>query len=337
MAQKWKKRPEGSNWGEFGPDDQLGRLNYLTDDNTLLAAREIKVGKRFCLSLPLDVPATNATNPRRFPPTFQPVVRGDKVLFNQPIGEFDPGNTGVVSDDAVLIHNQHSSQWDSFAHMGALFDADDDGVAERIQYNGHSVYDAEGRARFGELGAWNLGIEHMATHCVQGRGVLINLRQHYGFQSHAVSYDDLMRVLDTDKVTVEKGDIVCVYTGYADKLIELGADVHEDLPRTHCPAFDGRDERLLQWITDSGLSVLICDNRAVEFEHGPMPEGAVGPGLALHEHCLFKLGIHLGEMWYLTEIAEWLKANGRYRFFLSAPPLHLPGAVGSPANPIGTV
>ena len=334
---RWKQRPEGSNWGDFGPDDQLGRLNYLTEENTLKAAREIQVGRRFCLSLPLDVPVTSATNPRRLPPALHPVVRDGQTVFNLPIGAFDPGNTGVVSDDAVLLYNQHSSQWDAFAHMGALFDANADGKAEPIQYNGFSVLNEAGEPRFGEVGAWNLGIESMARHCVQGRGVMVNLRQHYGFQSHAVSYDDLMRVLDADRIEVEQGDIVCLYTGYADKLLELGADVHGDLPRTHCPALDGRDSRLLQWITDSGMSVLTCDNRAVEFEHGAMRAGQTGPGLPLHEHCLFKLGIHLGEMWYFTELAEWLKANNRYRFFLSAPPLHLPGAVGSPANPIGTV
>lgn len=337
MGRRWKNRPEGSNWGEFGEDDQLGRLNYLTDENTLLAAREIQTGKRFCLSLPLDVPVTNATNPRRLPPVLKPVVRDGHVLFNMPIDTFDPGNTGVVSDDAVLVYNQHSSQWDALAHMGALFDADGDGVAERIQYNGFSVFNETGEARYGEVGAWHLGIEHMAQHCVQGRGVLLNLRKHYGFQSHPVSYDDLMRILEMDKVEVERGDILSIYTGYADKLIELGADVHGDLPRTHCPAFDGQDARLLQWITDSEVAVIICDNRAVEFEHGPMPQGEVGPGLPLHDHCLFKLGIHLGEMWYLTELAEWLEAHGRYRFFMSAPPLYMPGAVGSPANPIATV
>ena len=32
MAQRWKHRPEGSNWGDFGPDDQLGRLNLLTPE-----------------------------------------------------------------------------------------------------------------------------------------------------------------------------------------------------------------------------------------------------------------------------------------------------------------
>jgi hypothetical protein len=59
--------------------------------------------------------------------------------------------------------------------------------------------------------------------------------------------------------------------------------------------------------------------------------------MPLHEHCLFKNGIHLGEMWYLTELAQWLRSHGRNRFLLTAPPLRLPGAVGSPATPVGTV
>jgi hypothetical protein len=42
-------------------------------------------------------------------------------------------------------------------------------------------------------------------------------------------------------------------------------------------------------------------------------------------------------MWYLTELARWLHEHGRHAFLLTAPPLNLPGAVGSPANPIATV
>lgn len=79
--------------------------------------------------------------------------------------------------------------------------------------------------------------------------------------------------------------------------IELDADVHGDLPHTHCPAFDGRDEGLPQWITDSHLAVTARDYRAVELERGPLPAGTTGPGRPLHGHCLFKLGVHLGEMW----------------------------------------
>ena len=61
------------------------------------------------------------------------------------------------------------------------------------------------------------------------------------------------------------------------------------------------------------------------------------PWLPLHEHCLFKNGIHLGEMFYFTELARWLRAHRRSRFLFTAPPLRLPGAVGSPATPIATV
>jgi hypothetical protein len=59
--------------------------------------------------------------------------------------------------------------------------------------------------------------------------------------------------------------------------------------------------------------------------------------MPLHDHCLFKLGIHLGELFLLTPLADWLHQHGRHRFLLTAPPLRLPGAVGSPATPVATV
>ena len=55
--------------------------------------------------------------------------------------------------------------------------------------------------------------------------------------------------------------------------------------------------------------------------------------LPLHQHCLFKIGVNLGEIWRLSELADWLRSNNRSRFLLTAPPLRLPGAVGSPATP----
>ncbi len=89
-------------------------------------------------------------------------------------------------------------------------------------------------------------------------------------------------------------------------------------------------------LTVSGLAVLIADNYAVEAVPGTPCAGACA-ALPLHEHCLFKLGVHLGELWYLSALAAWLKENGRTRFLLTAPPLRLPGAVGSPATPVATV
>ena len=61
----------------------------------------------------------------------------------------------------------------------------------------------------------------MAEHGAQGRGVLIDLHHHFQRQRKAIGYEDLMRVLEKDKVVVEKGDMVCLYTGFGDVILEL--------------------------------------------------------------------------------------------------------------------
>jgi kynurenine formamidase len=146
-----------------------------------------------------------------------------------------------------------------------------------------------------------------------------------------------MKLMDEDRVELEKGDMVCLYTGFADVLLEMRKQPDAKLLHQTCSGLDGRDERLLQWITDCGLAVLASDNYAVEII--PVSLSKPGPAalMPLHEHCLFKNGIHLGEMWYLTELAHWLREHKRSRFLLTAPPLRLPGAVGSPATPVATV
>ena len=50
---RWTRRPAGSTWGDWGPDDQLGRLNLLTTKKVLQGIAEVKEGRVFCLSLPL--------------------------------------------------------------------------------------------------------------------------------------------------------------------------------------------------------------------------------------------------------------------------------------------
>ncbi len=63
-----------------------------------------------------------------------------------------------------------------------------------------------------------------------------------------------------------------------------------------------------------------------------------GPSrLPLHRHCLFRLGVHLGELWYLSALAAELRKQRRFRFLLTAPPLRMPGAVGSPVTPVATI
>ncbi len=347
---RWKNRPPGSTWGDFGADDQLGRLNLITPEKVRQGVAEVREGRTFCLSLPLDLPGGNVLNPRRHPPAVRPTVRNGKPNLNYRLIADNPLHNDVVSDDLVVMHLQYSTQWDSLAHVGQMFDADGDGMAEPVYYNGYRP----GTHIFGpELGvdagvpvglsnsrttsaAKALGIENMAVHGLQGRGVMIDLYAHFGRDREVVGYDTLMRVLERDRVFVEKGDMVCLHTGFAQMLIDMGGKPDKDKVEHACAVLDGRDTRLLQWITDSGLAVLIADNYAVEAHPAVSHDGCCAT-LPLHEHCLFKLGVNLGELWHLTPLATWLRAHARYRFLLTAPPLRLPGAVGSPATPIATV
>src|SRR5437588_515402 len=253
---RWHLRPEGSTWGDFGPNDQLGRLNLLTPEKVRQGVAEVREGRTFCLSLPLDYPGGSVLNPRRHPPVLRPTRRSNGPNFNYVLARDDPNMTDVVNDDLVVMHLQYSTQWDSLAHVGSLFDADGDGVPEPCFYNGFRAgVDIVGPSDIEDSGptaeprstsqANALGVERMAEACCQGRGVMIDLPA----------------------------------------LAQAGC----------CAA------------------------------------------LPLHEHCLFKLGVNLGELWYLTPLAKWLRENKRYRFLLTAPPLRLPGAVGSPATPIATV
>ncbi len=350
QAKRWKQRPEGSNWGDFGEDDQLGRLNLITPACVRAAAQEIRDGRSFCLSLPLDYPGGNVLNPRRHPPVLRPTFRDDTPYVNFPLAKLDANATDVISDDQVLLSLQYSTQWDSLAHVGALFDADGDGVAERVYYNGFRPNtDIVGPVDYPEADnfadhpcghdhshANALGIEHFAVHGIQGRGVLVDLAEHYGREFRTVGYDDLMRVLESDNIEVQAGDILVLRTAFAELVLEMARTPDVDTLHHSCGALDGRDERLLQWITDSGIAALAADNYAVE-RYPARKVAGPAPNLPLHHHCLFKLGLPLGELWYLKDLAAWLRANGRSRFFLTAPPLRLPGAVGSPVTPVATV
>ena len=347
--QRWVRRPEGSNWGEFGPDDQCGRLNLIGPEQVRKGLAEAREGLTFCLSLPLDYPGGNLLNPRRHPPILRPTLRNGRPNLNYRMDQDDPSLTDVMNDDAVILHTQYSTQWDALCHVGQLFDADGDGIPEPVYYNGFRAgVDLLGPTDPADAGAVGtvparatssaraLGIENMAERCVQGRAVMIDLHAHFGDAHRLVGYDDLMRVMERDRVEVERGDMVCLHTGWAERVfaMKLQPDLHT--LEQSCTSLDGRDPALQRWITDSGLAVIAADNYAVEGL--PARAGCGCCAMApLHELCLFKLGIHLGELWRLTPLAGWLRERGRSRFLLTAPPLRLPGAVGSPTTPVATV
>jgi hypothetical protein len=131
--------------------------------------------------------------------------------------------------------------------------------------------------------------------------------------------------------------MVVFRTGFTEVLMKMNRSPNKDILDATGAVLDGRDAELLKWITNAQVSALIADNYAVEGL--PARESTLGlrPSLPLHQHCLFKLGVPLAELWWLTDFADWMNAHQRHAFLLTAPPLNLPGAVGSPASPVATV
>jgi kynurenine formamidase len=340
MTQKrWVRRPFKANWGDFGADDQIGRMNLLTPERRLKAVREVTHGLTFTLSLPLDYPGGATLFEYRKEPRFVHERRGPGHNYNFRLSHVCDRFCDVVSDEAVLLYTQYSTQWDSLAHVGQLFDVDGDGTDEKVYYNGYvGGADIVGPDDAADPpGARALGIENFAVSGVQGRGVLVDLAARYGRERALVGYDDMMRALEEQKAAVEPGDFLCLYTGFADMILEMRKRPDREALQSACAVLDGRDDRLLDWITDSGVVAICADNFAVEAYPARDGVGNSYPGLPLHNHCLFKLGVYLGELWHFAELAAWLRRNGRWTFLLTAPPLRLTGAVGSPATPIATV
>jgi kynurenine formamidase len=324
-------------------------MNTVGADQVLRGIAEVRDGRTFTLSLPLDRPR-GGLSAHRLPPIVRPTLRAGHVNANCPMSVAYPGASDVVSDDLVVLHTQSSTQWDAFGHIGARFDADGDGEAEVVYYNGRSgddltvptdparaglasLADVDG-ADSGAASTYDAGpvdISHLARHGVQGRAVLVDLEEHFGCSRRPVGYDGLRRAMDANGAAVEAGDILLLHTGFARTV--LAGSVPDDTSAG--VALDGTDPELHEWIRDSGVAAIAADNHALEV----FPAVGHRPGepvLPLHELCLFRLGIHLGELWWLSDLAEHLRGSGRTRFLLTAPPLYLPGASGSPVSPVAT-
>lgn len=334
----WKNAPESSNWGRFGPEDELGTLNHIDAAERKAAAAEIREGLAFCLSLPLDIPGAVSIHPRRKPPRLQPTCLGDTPYINYPLERAEPGLQDVLSDDQVLMSMQYSTQWDSLAHVGAMFDADGDGQPEALYYNGFRAGEhVLGQTAGSPHGSYarRLSVAPMAATGVQGRGILVDLLAAFGPGRTVVGLDLLMQAMGRQRVNPRPGDILMLRTGYAEALLDMqDAPDPEGLSR-YGAVLDGGDPALLDWIGASKIAAIAADNEAVEQMQKASDQCCFR--LPLHHHCLFRLGLPLAELWYFRDLAAALAARDRHAVFLTAPPLRLPGAIGSPVTPVATI
>ncbi|MEU4236910.1 cyclase family protein [Actinoplanes sp. NPDC026619] len=292
-----------SAWGVFGAGDQLGTLNLQTADRIRAAAALVTRGAMFPLNAPIDAFAHEQWG-RRIP-RHETVHEPGGIFFDDVLQDFGP---------------QGSSQWDSLGHVG---------YRPGEFWNGATEADvAAGRRNT---------IDVVARRGIAGRGVLLDMpatfrelgRDYDPAASVAFGVEELETAYAMARVTPEAGDILMLYTGYAENFAALTTRERTERPFV-CPGL-AHDEQVVRWLWDRQLSAIASDNLAIEawpIDLGPdaFPFGA------LHNMLIGRLGFTLGELWDLAALARDCAADGRHTVFLVSAPSNIPGGYGSPAN-----
>jgi kynurenine formamidase len=301
------------NWGRWGPDDEVGGLNFLDAQSVIQAAGLIKKGKVFTLQVPMGDPKGDPIWPGRSKPVrVNTVDKGSVLSGKQPAA---PG--GIEGcDDIIFCALQGSTQYDALGH--AWF-------GDEI-YNG---FDA--RTTIG--GMTKASILPVAERGVVGRGVLVDIARHRGKQSlergETFTHEDIMAAAKSQGLELRKHDILCLHTGW------IGLFFRD--PEKFYGGKDGWMEpgltlsrELIDWFHDMEIPNLVTDTVANEVTVDPV----TGIVLPLHVALMSRLGVLFTEITALEALAEDCAEDGVYEFFYSAAPLKVVQAAGSPVNPI---
>lgn len=298
-------------WGIWGDEDEKGALNYITPERRVGAARLVRRGVVFSLALPIE----DGKGPMRPYPAgrFNPVHR--ITVSGRDRGPYNMGATCDFTDDIIIMGSQTSTQWDALCH---------------VYYDGH-LYNGFESAAVGDHGAERDGIDKVAADMV-ARGVLLDLARFNNVDvlepGYAIMSEDLDACAAAQGVEIEEGDMIVIRTGCMTHVVGDNWDAFHANPRP------GLHYSTASWISEHKIAAVAADNNAVEVGGGLVltdPSQVTNP---LHMIVLRDMGVHIGEFWYLEELAEDCARDGVYEFMLVAPPLRIVGGAGSPVNPL---
>lgn len=301
------------NWGRWGEDDVLGTLNFIDEAKRIEAAQLVRTGNVISLSQRFDTNGPQKGWRRRTNPVHTMTDTGtDAERGNQ---GFPHGFGGA--DDVIAMPLQCSTQWDGLGHIF------DHGNA----WNGRRAGDVV--TSEGDLVT---GIEHLAD-VVVSRGVLLDLGRHIEPASgelsdgYAITSADLDSCIAAQGPTSEvgRGDILLVRTG---QLTRARRDGWKDYAGGDAP---GLSFTAAGWLHRKEIAAIATDTWGFEVRPNEFSAPSFQP---LHQVAIPNMGLTLGEMWDLDQLAEICEVEGRYEFQLAAPPLVITGAVGSPVNPL---
>jgi kynurenine formamidase len=306
-AEKYK------NWGKWGPNDEIGTLNYTAPEDIIAAARLVRKGKVISLALNFDhtgpqgakskYPAMGRTNP------IHTMLRTGTDAYS---GALD--KRGIrAADDMVTMPLQCGTQWDGLGHV----------FYENYMWNGYDCREVT------SAGAQKCGIEKTKNRMV-GRGVFLDVARYKGVESlddgYGITNDDLYGTAKKQNVELKRGDYIIVRTGMMERCQKAGS--WDGYPGGDAPGFAFET---LDFVRDTHLAALASDTWGCEVRPNESEEGINQPW---HWITIPIMGMTMGEIFNLKELADDCEQDKVYEFLFVAPAIPITGAVGSPVNPL---
>lgn len=314
---EYKKWP--NNWGKWGPDDEVGTLNYNGPAQVIAAARLVKQGK--------VIKCSWTCAPNSYP------LWGDRVGIRRYMNW--SGNDAAMADkpgmfysDEIITVGTHSmTHVDPLVHLWWGDKA----------YNGYPVKDII----LHDKGTIKANANAYIPKSVQ-RGVLLDLCRFKGVDylgdKYLVTPQDLDDCAKAQGVEFKPGDAVLIRTGFmkhwSDKIIKSGGTLRWNATVDGEPGIGGA---CIEWTQKKKVGLWGADNIAVEHIVPVEPEWnekyKVGL-IPIHVAILSMLGCPLQELVNLDELAEDCAKDGVYEFMYVWPPLNFWNATGGLISPV---
>jgi len=300
-------QPAGSAWGVFGSQDEVGTINLLTPERVLRGVDLVQKGRVFSLNWDLEKP--------------NPPILGRGALRHTitNLAEIEHPGTDDCYDN---FYPQASSQWDSLSHIAH---------PEHQYYNGRSVDEFTGKP-----GSRN-GIDNWGRRGIVGRFVLADVeayRRHRmvplpANEKVAITVDEVEATLEHQGSHLETGDILMLRFGWISWYESTDFATRKNLAKQmlSSPGL-AAEERTAEWLWDRHLAAVVADCPALE----ATPFDVKSVEGFLHYRIIPLLGLAVGEMFYLDELARDCSNDGVYEGLFTAAPLNKMGGSGSPAN-----
>jgi len=282
----------------WGPDDEIGTLNMMTDASRLNAFKQVSAGKVYDLGVDLFVGMPLCCTPFG-DPSFQ-------IWMTHTPARDSANELLSYSGDAVSMYTHSGTHLDTLNHFGLHGEI----------WNKVHADDA-----LGVRGWTKSGADKYPP--IVARGVLIDVAGSKNMAhlptSYAITVADLQAALKKQGTTLQPGDVVLTRTG----LMSLWPDVNKYRLADQA----GLSLEAAQWLVEKQKAMLLgADNFGVESFPSKDPENFV----PVHTYLFAEQGVSILEALWLEDLAK----DQVYEFLFIASPLKMRGATASPLRPL---